>query len=223
MLYQIGNSKTPIIVIDDFARDQGKSIRAAAASVRFTHDEANLYPGIRAPLPVDYINSVVALIGKRLQEVYGIPAEMKLKVTQACYSLVTQPASTLGLLQRIPHFDKPSPYSFAVLHYLAEGKHGGTGFFRHAPSQLERVDEADKERYFSIANDFIRRVGEPEKSYIGRDNPNYDLYHEIDYLPNRLAIYPGNLLHSGLISPQQDISGDLVSGRLTANIFIDFE
>ena len=223
MLYQIGNSKTPIIVIDDFARDQARSIRAAATNTRFTQDEVNLYPGIRAPLPVDYINSVVALIGKKIQEVYGIPADMQLKVTQACYSLVTQPASTLGLLQRIPHFDTTSPYSFAVLHYLAEGQHGGTGFFRHTPSRLERVYEVDKENYFNIANNFFNQTSAPEKAYLNSGNEHYDLYHHIDYLPNRLAIYPGNLLHSGLISPQQDISSDLTAGRLTANIFIDFE
>ena len=220
---QIGNAKTPIVVIDNFAQDEAKSVRAFAANARFTHDDVNLYPGIRAPLPADYVSSVVAFIGKKIQEVYGIPTGMKLKVTQACYSLVTQPASTLGLLQRIPHFDTPSPFSFAVLHYLAEGQHGGTGFFRHIPSQLERVGEADKDNYFSIANDFIRRIGEPEKSYISRDNGHYDLYHQIDYLPNRLAIYPGNLLHSGLILPKQDISSDLIAGRLTANIFIHFE
>lgn len=222
MLQYIGNTKTPIIVTDDFAQDGAKSIRLFAANTKFIHDEVNLYPGIRAELPAAYVRSVIDAIGKNIYKVYGIPETMKLKVTQACYSLVTQPASTLGLLQRIPHFDTTSPYSFAVLHYLAEGEHGGTGFFRHIPTRLERVYEVDKNNYFTIANDFFSQSKAPEKSYMSAGNDHYDLYHQVDYVPNRLAVYPGNLLHSGLIHPEQDISSDVVAGRLTANIFIDF-
>jgi len=37
---------------------------------------------------------------------------------------------------------------------------------------------------------------------------------------DRLAIYQGCLLHSGIIPPDMDFSDDPRRGRLTANIFI---
>jgi hypothetical protein len=49
------------------------------------------------------------------------------------------------------------------------------------------------------------------------------LYHQIEYRPNRLVIYPGNLLHSTIVNPQTDIDANPSSGRLTTNIFINFQ
>lgn len=42
---------------------------------------------------------------------------------------------------------------------------------------------------------------------------------KIDYRPNRLLIYPGTLLHSGLIDAGTDLDTSPLSGRLTVNIF----
>jgi hypothetical protein len=53
-------------------------------------------------------------------------------------------------------------------------------------------------------------------------NDEYELYHRIEYRPNRLVVYPGCLLHSGLVNPAVDINPDPRTGRLTANIFVDF-
>ena len=49
-----------------------------------------------------------------------------------------------------------------------------------------------------------------------------ELYHRIDYRPNRLVVYPGCLLHSGLVNPVIDVDSNPRTGRLTANIFVDF-
>jgi hypothetical protein len=56
-----------------------------------------------------------------------------------------------------------------------------------------------------------------------RSDAHFTLYHAVDYRANRLVIYPGSLLHSGLIDPAHDIDDDPETGRLTANIFVDFE
>ena len=52
--------------------------------------------------------------------------------------------------------------------------------------------------------------------------PIIELIGEVEYRPNRMVIYPGNLLHSGLIQPDRDINDDPASGRLTANLFLYF-
>ena len=38
--------------------------------------------------------------------------------------------------------------------------------------------------------------------------------------PDRLVIYQGSLLHSGIIPPGMSFSADPREGRLTANIFV---
>ena len=64
--------------------------------------------------------------------------------------------------------------------------------------------------------------GLPAEKYINASDDQFELIDKIDHRPNRMAVYPGNLLHSGLIVPERDISGDPAKGRLTANMFIYF-
>ena len=64
--------------------------------------------------------------------------------------------------------------------------------------------------------------GLPDAGYIQASTDHYELIEEIEYQQNRLIVYPGNLLHSGLIQAGRDVSWDPSVGRLTANLFIDF-
>ncbi|MGY0650046.1 MAG: DUF6445 family protein, partial [Paraglaciecola chathamensis] len=70
---------------------------------------------------------------------------------------------------------------------------------------------------------YIEHIAQPKMRYITESTEQFTLYDQVDYRPNRLVIYPGNLLHSGLIIPDRDISADPTEGRLTANIFIEFK
>jgi hypothetical protein len=42
----------------------------------------------------------------------------------------------------------------------------------------------------------------------------------IEAVPDRMIIFQGSLLHSGLIPPDMPLTGDPRLGRLTANIFV---
>ncbi len=220
---KIGNTKTPLIIVDNITKDFGRKIRAHAATAVFTPEDKNLYPGIRAELPLQYVKAVISALGKDIYEIYDIPKNLNLKVTQAVYSLITKEEGALSVLQRMPHFDTAKPYSFAILHYISEGQHGDTGFFRHNPTGLEKIYAIDEDRYFKSAKDFFAKNDLPQQTYFTEGNEHYSLHERIDYMANRLAIYPGNLLHSVLVDTKKDISKDLLKGRLTANIFIDFE
>ena len=70
---------------------------------------------------------------------------------------------------------------------------------------------------------FIETHGEPAQRYIDGSTDHFELYSHIEYKPNRLVAYPGCLLHSGLVNPKHDINPDPRTGRLTANIFVDFK
>lgn len=222
-VYEIGNTKTPVLVANNVSVDGGVALANNAKTLSFGLDGRTLYPGVRANLPDAYVHNLLARLLPAIYGTYKIPPHLKPKITQACYSLVTQPASTLKPMQRLPHFDNTSPYSFAILHYLAKGPHGDTGFFRHNPTRMERVYEVDKEYYLQSATDFLSAHPDHSTDYLTDSNDHYTLYHRIPYESDRVAIYPGNLLHSLVVDSQHDIGWDIEKGRLTANIFVDFE
>jgi hypothetical protein len=222
-IIQIGEEKTPIIIIDDLAVDNKDVINYACTTSKFTSDVATFYPGIRAPLPQPYVITILQAVYRGICQVYQIPIELKLIPLNQSYSLLTKAQSELHLLQCMPHFDTSKPYHFAVLHYLNSGSHGNTGFFRHIPTGYERISDSRSEHYVSSAKSFIAENGDPLPQYVTRSDKHYELYHEVEYKPNRLIIYPGNLLHSTIVDIDTDINPDPQSGRLTANMFIDFQ
>jgi hypothetical protein len=122
----------------------------------------------------------------------------------------------------MPHFDSSRPYYLAILHYLNEGSFCDTGLFRHRATGLEKITDDCHDGYVKSCREQFAEQGLPEKAYIKGSNEQYELYHRIEYRPNRLAIYPGCLLHSGLVQPDVDIDHNPRTGRLTANIFVDF-
>ncbi len=63
----------------------------------------------------------------------------------------------------------------------------------------------------------------PAQKYNDTSDEHFELIAEVEHRPNRLVAYPGNLLHSGLIRPDVDITPDPATGRLTANLFFHFK
>jgi hypothetical protein len=220
----IGEEKTPIIVLDDFAEsvETIKSYAFDAAFQTVTHQES-YYPGVRVPLPKQYVIDVVSPLNALIKSVYQIPSGLRVRPTNAAYSLVSTPAEQLGLRQRIPHFDGVSPHYFAILHYLADGPHGDTAFFRHKPTGFERVIEDRRAPYLNAVQAYFDKNGEPQPEYFVESNDHYEIFDTIEYKPNRLVVYPGVLLHSILVSPSTDIDSNPNTGRLTANIFIEYK
>ncbi len=219
---RVGNEQTPVIVIDDVADDVASIRREGCGMSDYAEDGKTGYPGIRTMLPEAYVKSLMESITPLLYERYAIPPVLLPSVELAYYSLLTTPARKLNPLQRLPHFDTTNTHYYAVLHYLNEGDFGGTGFFRHRPTGFERITQARCDIYKQSASAFMAVRGLPEEKYINSSTNHYELITGVDYRANRLLIYPGNLLHSGLVSEAVDVCSDPVRGRLTANIFIDF-
>jgi hypothetical protein len=220
-VFAIGEERTPVIVLDDFALDTGGVIQHAVKSAAFSIDETYVYPGVRAKPPREYIEEIVRVLGPLLAQVYSIPADLRLAVN-SYFSLVATPPENLQVLQRVPHFDSNARYFYAVTHYLNPGDFGGTGLFRHRPTGFENVT-ANRLRAYARAGDlFLRTHGDPPADYIRASDDHFELYETIEYRPNRLIAYPGSLLHSGLIEPDRDISSNPATGRLTANFFMRF-
>ncbi|QIR14902.1 DUF6445 family protein [Shewanella aestuarii] len=219
----VGNEKTPVIVIDDFADDLTHLVDYACHKAHYEPDEGSYYPGVRSLLPRLYVIEVINHIFQLIYDVYNVPHQLQLKPQMWVFSLINQQPESLMPLQRLPHFDTPDPYHFAILHYLNNGTHGNTAFFRHKSTGLERIDESNMAHYFEAATSFLQEHQKDTPQYFTDSDNHYDIFHEIEYRPNRLVIYPGSLLHSTLVSLENDIDDNPSTGRLTANIFINFK
>lgn len=218
----VGLTQTPVIVIDDFGQDLTSLIENACVSSDYGPDPATMYPGLRARLPKSYSREVMKQIYRLLFSVYSIPSTMGMKAVNASYSLITTPEHELKPYQCLPHFDSYRPNYLAILHYLNDGDYCDTGLFRHRETGLERVSKDRLKEYLEYRDSHSASLDPALTGYIKGSDANYELYHHIEYRPNRLVVYPGCLLHSGLVNPAIDVNPDPRTGRLTANIFVDF-
>lgn len=177
----------------------------------------NHYPGLRRVItPQDaayrYIERLLEAAAPFIGGAYDVDG---FDLIEASFSMVTCDPAQLSAVQRSPHFDSTEQHHFAVMHYLCDTP--GTAFYRHRATGLETVTEASLARYLAHAR--IESVrSSPE--YIVDSNEFYEQTGVVKGLCNRLVIYPGNLLHSGLIPPGLTLSDDPRTGRLTTNIFI---
>lgn len=218
----VGEQKTPVFILDNFLENLTHSLLQNLDSMVFDN-APTYYPGICAKLPEQYVISVVQVLLPLLHKIYAIPADYQVNVFDSYYCLVTRAPENLSLEQQIPHFDGTDPFRFALLHYLNPNAHGGTAFYRHNSSGIERVNEQNVDLYLSSVSEHFSQHGKPVGHYIDNSNQQFTKIGEIPYAQNRLAIYPGNFLHSGIIHPETDIDANPNSGRLTANIFLNFE
>ncbi len=220
-LNHVGQEKTPIFILDNFLENLSESLLKDVEKLEF--DQATTYyPGIRAKLPEEYILAVAQALVPVMQKIYAIPENYKIEFYDSYYSLVTLNPADLMVEQQIPHFDGADKYRFALLHYINPNPHGGTAFYRHNKTGMERIYEEQADTFLSSVSQYFSEHTGQESKYIDSSNTQFTKIGEIPYVQNRMAIYPGNLLHSGVINPDVDVDPSPVSGRLTANIFINF-
>ena len=218
----VGNEKTPVVIIDEPIQSTDGLIQYALQQADFDVAGESSYPGVRADLPSVYADTLGPQLIGLISHVFKIPSSARPHLVHQLFSLVTSPPEKLEPLQRLPHTDNRSPFYFATVHYLNAGDHGGTGFFRHRPTGFERISNERYESFKDAETAHIEANGPPTDKYIKATDDHYELFADIDYKPNRMAIDPGNILHSGLIRPDRDIDADPATGRLTANLFFYF-
>lgn len=242
--FHIGRSKTPLLVIDDAVLDVN-SWCEYAAGLAFQKADA-WYPGVRAALPASYYQPLLQALAPLVSQLVfalspqpqATPQPLRLQLLQAVYSLISTAPADLDLLQRLPHVDSVSEQRLALVHYLAPEPHGGTVFYQHLPTGIERVTAQTEPRYLAACQDYLQRHGVPSgypqatsgHAMAGQPSPGqaasghgsqYQVLQKVHYQQNRLLVYPGALLHAAEVLPQ-DILADVQHGRLTANLFFDW-
>lgn len=217
--YSIGNEREPLVKVDSFMSGAGVLKQYSVEHKKFAPAD-NYYPGIRMPVPLIYTAALAKNLRHYIENVFGInPRNAKKAVSS--FSIVTYPPQKLSLLQRIPHFDAASRKGLATVHYLADDDTAGTAFYRHRELGYEYVDTARYDAYMQC----VRKQfdGKMPPGYICGSTDEYEMIASIPAKYNRLIMYRGSSLHSGIIPETYSFDPDPATGRLTITSFFEFE
>lgn len=212
------------IIIDNFLQDPYSMVEVAAQSPFFPYpglETKKGYPGIRAEAPADYSHNLTDLLEPLIKLNFNIPEQLEVRKSICAFSLTTLPPEELGPLQCTPHFDASTSSHIAVLLYLCDERHGGTGFYRHNATGLQQITEDTREHYLDVYYEEIN-TQRPERKYFHDSNAQFSFLGMIPAKFNRLVVYRGSLLHSACINPSLSVNANARSGRLTVNTFYDF-
>lgn len=212
----MGQERQPLIIIDN-ALSAPDDMVAVAATTPFIQPPHTLYPGLNAPAPPVYSQSLAKVLRPLLDQVFGIPAHVQLTAS-SFFALATQSPDYLQPVQKVPHHDSCDPFMISMVHYLChdqtEAPQGGTAFFRHKATSYEYVSE---ERFKAYGDTMRTELAAGElPHHAGRDTPNYELIDSAGIVYNRLVIYRSISLHSGLLD-DSTLNADPRIGRLTLN------
>lgn len=219
---QVGEHQ--VVFIDDFLENPEALFEAACRSEFQPYPgvaERKGYPGLRAAVPEDYSLNLTALMDPLIRLNFQVPEALPLRKSECAFSLTTTPPQALGPLQRTPHFDASTPHHMAVLLYLCDETHGGTGFYRHRATGLQQVTADNREHYLDVYYEEIN-ARPPRPRYFDVSDEQFEFLGRIPARFNRLVAYRGSLLHSACINPLNSLSSDPRHGRLTVNTFYDF-
>lgn len=221
-LRRVGKDQSPVVVIDGFSGDAEVVAALADAMAPFPDVSSGYYPGIRRAIgraDVDADAYVERTCREAAQFIAGAFDIDSFDLVEASFSMVTARPSDLRPAQRAPHFDSPDARYLALLHYLRVPAASGTAFYRQRSTGIERVTEANIARFVTTAE---REAAElPSGSgYITGSDRFFEQTGVVEGVADRLVIYQGSLLHSGIIPPGMTFSGDPREGRLTANLFV---
>jgi Family of unknown function (DUF6445) len=216
-LHRFGMGQHPVVVVDEFTGNIAAIREIAAALAPFPANQGNYYPGLRRFItPADsqayayahqLLSDAAALIGG------GFDFDT-FDWLEGSFSMVTTPPEQLTPPQRAPHFDSPDPGYLAVLHYLSDTP--GTAFYRQRMTGIERVTNANLDRFVESA----RPAAAAARGYIHGSDIFYEQIGMVEGKADRLVIYRGSMLHSGIIPPGIILNDDPRYGRLTANLFV---
>lgn len=217
-LHRFGQSRQPVVTVDGITGDVASAAAAAARLAPFPPSRT-YYPGLRrilTPVDGDAYAYACGLLEAAAPFIGGAFDADGFDLIEASFSVVTMPPETLAPAQRAPHFDSTDPNEIAVLHYLADTPGSGTAFYRQRSTGIEVVTEANRDAFVAAA----KAESASLSGYTNADNAHFEQIGRIEAKSDRLVIYRGALLHSGVIPAGMKLSADPREGRLTANLFI---
>jgi len=221
-LRRIGEGHNPVVVIDEFTGRLGEILEIAEGLAPYPVLTGSYYPGLRHIIgPSEgaayaYVEQLCEAAGPFIAGAFDIEG---FNLTEASFSMVTTAPSDLSPPQRAPHFDSPDPKHYALLHYLHVPAGSGTAFYRQRSTGIERVTEGNLAQFVTCAKREAALLLD-DSGYIAGSDEFFEQVATVEAVPDRLLIYQGGLLHSGIIPDGMSFSSDPREGRLTANLFV---
>jgi len=221
-LRRFGSSQSPVVVIDEFSGDPEAIGRIADALAPFPDVDTGYYPGVRrlisrADTAADgYVERTCRDVAQFVAGAFGVDG---FDLIEASFSIVSAKPEDLALRQRAPHYDSTDQKYFAILHYLRVPEGTGTAFYRQRTTGIERITDLNVSTFVPVAQVEAAKLA-PDSGYISGSDESYEQIGAIEAVPDRLLIYQGSLLHSGIIPKDMVLNPDPREGRLTANIFV---
>jgi Family of unknown function (DUF6445) len=212
----LGGEGEPLVIIDQFSGIADDLLQIGRAA-QYQHAGAS-YPGIRSWADPSYLDRRRALMMQMMQQIFGFNKGVRLNAST--FSLVTLAEADLSPFQRIPHYDHANGEVIAIMHYLQGADSGGTAFYRHRRTGFETVTPDREARYNEALAEDERAHGMPPKRYCYGNSAWFEMIDEVEAQPDRLIIYRGRQLHSGVIPNPQKLSSNPQEGRLTINMFL---
>ncbi len=217
----IGEEKTPLLLIDDFANYPDDIIAFAGDGTSFKADSQNFYPGKRKLTPNQYSEQICHQYLVLFQNFFGFESATKASSVTSALAVANTQIKKLRPMQMIPHIDTPQSNQFAVVHYLCSAEHGGTSFYRHIQTGYEVITQERLYPYgIQVKKEAIANQLHKTPSYMSGSNSMFEQIYSVKASMNRAIVYPSNLLHSGNIQPQLGLSLNPKLGRLTIGSFI---
>ena len=220
-LRRFGNSQTPVVVIDDFSGSLERVLEIADELAPYPR-HTNYYPGLRRIFAAAdtaanaYVEESCERAAQFIADAFDIDA---FDLVEASFSMVTLKPTELTPPQRAPHFDTTDQKDLALLHFLRAPPNSGTAFYRQRATGIERVTEYNVSAYVPVAEVQIPQLPSDSGYFHGSDE-FFEQIGAVEAVPDRMIIFQGSLLHSGIIPTDMPLTGDPRQGRLTANIFV---
>lgn len=213
---RLGREGEPLVIIDNFT-GQPERLRAMGLAAQY-HPAGVDYPGIRALADPSYLDLRRELMMQVMARVFGLARGISCEI--AAFSLVTLAPEQLTRRQRIPHHDHSDAGRVAIMHYLDGPASGGTAFFRHRRTGFEAITPAREAAFAAALAEDEREFGPPPPGYPHGDSDAYEQIGAVEARVDRMALYRGRQLHSGIIPDPAALSADPAKGRLTVNMFL---
>lgn len=213
---RIGREGEPLVIIDNFT-GQPERLRAMGMAAQY-HPAGVDYPGRRALADPSYLDLRRDLMMQVMARVFGLSRGVQCEI--AAFSLVTLPPEQLSPRQRIPHHDHSDAGRVAIMHYLGGPETGGTAFYRHRRTGFEAITPHREPAYAAALVEDQREFGPPPPGYPLGDSDCFEQIGAVEARPDRMALYRGRQLHSGIIPDPAALSEDPGTGRLTVNMFL---
>ena len=217
---KVGADQQQLVRVDSYMQGADTLRQDAITRNNFAVADS-YYPGARMDISDAYIVELVRNFHGIIRDFFALDLR-RIKKAASKYSIVTFKPEDLNLMQRIPHFDAPSRESLAVIHYLCDAPDSGTALYRHRKTGYEYIDEGRCDKYMeSIQSQFNDPALHPS-GYMCGSTDDYEEIASFKAVYNRLVMYRGSSLHSGIIKPDYNFDCSPETGRLTVASFIEF-